>query len=140
METAPWSVRLVGWVLGGWALFLVAVSILSMFAFPPHLLADPLALLALVVLAGLPLAGSVGTIQSRRWGWVVALLAVAEWLTIGLIGFVATSIPMPGVENDGADSTAPVLLIVPALAMLGALLSPPAVRWLAGTTGNAPPS
>jgi hypothetical protein len=136
METAaraPWYARLVGWVLVTWGLLQIAAFVLSLLAYPPFVFEIPWAVLFLAVLAGLPLAGGVGTVRSRRWGWVVGLLAVAMWLTIGLIAFAqeaVSSLPFPGAEDRGTDPTALVFVVVPSPAMLGGLLAPATIRWL----------
>jgi hypothetical protein len=76
----------------------------------------------------LVLSAGVGILMSRRWGWLLALVAALTVLTTGLTALLAP----PDIAFPGADPIALVILVLPSIAMLVGLLSPPTLRWVRG--------
>jgi hypothetical protein len=124
---APWYARLVGWILLVFGAANVAGLVVAVLQPWGVKVADAALYLALGVL---PLVGGVGTILSRRWGWLVSLVAGAAWITYGLLEWVHEGMPFPGDPQAQVDPTTIAFLVLPGLAMLGGLLAPATLRWL----------
>jgi hypothetical protein len=131
---APWYVRLVGWILAAFgAVNLAALAV----ALPMVLVVGPSALIEVLLFAVLPLVGGIGAIASRRWGWIVSLVAVMAGFVVGMAGFVFgmvvwvfEGVVSPATEGADVEWTWLTFLVLPGMAMLGALLAPATLRWL----------
>jgi hypothetical protein len=127
---APWYVRLVGWILaafGGVNVAALVWAIPTLFA-----VVRPDVLIAVLVLGVVPLVGGIGTVASRRWGWFVSFVAVTVAILFGIAAWVfegVASVVSPTAEGSDVEWTWLTFLVLPALAMLGALLSPATIRW-----------
>jgi hypothetical protein len=128
---APWYVRLVGWILaafGGVNVAALAWAMPALFA-----LGRPDVLIAVLVVGVVPLVGGIGTIASRRWGWVVSFVAVTVAILFGIAAWAfegVASVVSPTAEGLDFEWTWLTFLVLPGLAMLGALLAPATIRWL----------
>jgi hypothetical protein len=130
---APWYARLVGWILVAFGTLNLAGFVVSMADSLDVTGAEAALYGALTVL---PLAGGVGMIRSQSWGWIVAVLGIAAWITFGLTDYTRKPPSFPGVQAVEPDPTTVVLVVLPALAMLGALLAPATIRWLRAPDSN----
>jgi hypothetical protein len=122
---APWYVRLVGWIL---AVFGVVNVTALVWVLPALFAVGADVLIAIVVLGVVPLVGGIGTIASRRWGWVVSLVAVTLGILFGIASWAFQGVVSTTAE--GVEWTWLTFLVLPALAMLGAFLAPATLRWL----------
>jgi hypothetical protein len=130
MFPAPWYVRLVGWILAAFGAFHLAGFV---WASPALLGVDPFVLTAVVLFGVVPLVGGIGTIASRRWGWIMSFVALTVGILFGIAAWVfegVASIVSPTAEGLELGWTWLTFLVLPGLAMLGALLAPATLRWL----------
>jgi len=67
-----------------------------------------------------------GLLWSQRWAWLAGLLAAMAGI---VVGFLATISP-GDITAPGAQIIGVVILLVPSLALGGALLQPRTLRWL----------
>jgi hypothetical protein len=134
---APWYLRLVGWILAAFGGVNVAALV---WASPALFGVGPIVLLEVLVLGVVPLAGGIGTITSRRWGWFVSFVAVTVAILFGIAAWVfegVASVVSPSAVGLDVEWTWLTFLVLPAFAMLGALLAPATLRWLRRTTAAA---
>jgi hypothetical protein len=124
---APWYVRLVGWILAAFG----AVNLAALAAaLPVVLVVGPSAVLEVSLFAVLPLVGGIGAIASRRWGWIVSLVAVMAGSLFGMVLWFFEGVVSPATQGTEVEWTWLTFLVLPCLAMLGALLAPATLRWL----------
>jgi hypothetical protein len=132
---APWYVRLVGWVLSAFG----AVNLVALAAKLPVLgIVGPPAWIEALLFGVLPLVGGIGTIASRQWGWIASLVSVtagfvfgmAVWVFEGMAVWVFEGVVSPGSGGADMEWTWLTFVVLPGLAMLGALLAPATLRWL----------
>jgi hypothetical protein len=124
---APWYVRLVGWILAAFG----AVNLAALAAaLPMVLVVGPSAVLEVSLFAVLPLVGGIGAIASRRWGWIVSLVAVMAGFLFGMVLWLFEGVVSPATQGTEVEWTWLTFLVLPGLAMLGALLAPATLRWL----------
>ena len=124
---APWYVRLVGMILVAFGGVNVAALIWAM---PAPTGVGPDVLIAVAVLGVVPLVGGIGTIASRRWGWIVSLAAVTMGILFGIAAWAFHGVVSATAEGLAVEWKWLTFLVLPALAMLGALLAPATIRWL----------
>lgn len=123
---APWYVRLVGLILVAFGGVNVAALI---WAVPAPTGVGPDVLIAVVVLGVVPLVGGIGTIASRRWGWIVSLVAVTMGILFGIAAWAFHGVVSATAEGLDVEWTWLTFLALPSMAMLGALLAPATLRW-----------
>ena len=131
---APWYVRLVGWILAAFGGVNVAALV---WALPALFAVGPDVLIAVVVLGVVPLVGGIGTIASRRWGWIVSLVAVTVGILFGIAAWAFHGVVSPTAEGLDVEWTWLTFLVLPGLAMLGALIAPPTLRWFRASSRAA---
>ena len=124
---APWYVRLVGWILAAFGVVNVTALV---WVLPALFAVGADVLIAIVVFGVVPLVGGIGTIASRRWGWVVSLVAVTLVILFGIASRAFQGVVSTTAEGLDVGWTWLTFLVLPALAMLGALLAPATLRWL----------
>lgn len=124
---APWYVRLVGWILAAFGVVNVTALV---WVLPALFAVGADVLIAIIVLGVVPLVGGIGTIASRRWGWVVSLVAVTLGILFGIASWAFQGVVSTAAEGLDVEWTWLTFLVLPALAMLGALLAPATLRWL----------
>jgi hypothetical protein len=99
---APWYVRLVGWILAAFG----GVNVSALVWVLPALFAvGPDVLIAIVVLGVVPLVGGIGTIASRRWGWIVSLGAVTVRILYGIAAWAFQGVASPTAEGLDVEWT-----------------------------------
>jgi hypothetical protein len=131
---APWYARLVGWILAAFGGVNVAALVWAM----PALLGVSLdVLIAVVVLGVVPLVSGIGAIASRRWGWFAAIAAVTVGILYGIAAWAFQGVMTPTAEGLDVEWTWLTFLVLPGLAMLGALLAPQTIRWLRAPSTTA---
>ena len=124
---APWYARLIGLVLALFGAANIAGLVVAILQPWGVRVTDAALYLALGIL---PLVGGVGTILSRRWGWLVSIVGGTAWIAYGLLDWVHEGMPFPGDPGAQVDPTTIAFLVLPGLAMLAGLLAPATLRWL----------